>query len=175
MVRKADAGDIVGQRSVPIARDDTAFTLYGKLCAAAGILLDELLPLMKLGLAPRIPQDLSQGRYFGGRRPEDGRIDWSWTASRIYNLIRAVTNPYPGAFCQMENGAKLMIWWGVPEEGRGMVMIKPPGFVEIVEERTLVSTGQGRIQLLDVQVGNERITGDGIVRYFGNKEGILLS
>ena len=78
MVKKADAGDIVGQRVVPIAPEDTAFTLYGKLCDAAGILLDELLPLMKIGQAPRIPQDISRGSYFGGRRPEDGRIDWSW-------------------------------------------------------------------------------------------------
>ncbi len=78
MVRKADAGDIVGQKVVPIAPEDTAFTLYGKLCDAAGMLLDELLPLMKIGQAPRIPQDLSRGSYFGGRRPEDGRIDWRW-------------------------------------------------------------------------------------------------
>ena len=68
-------------------QDDTAFTLYGKLCDASGMLLDEFLPLMKIGCAPRIPQDISLGSYFGGRRPEDGRIDWCWPAARIYDLI----------------------------------------------------------------------------------------
>ena len=42
--------------------------------------------------------DLSKGSYFGARRPEDGRIDWSKSAWEIHNLIRAVAPPYPGAF-----------------------------------------------------------------------------
>ncbi len=175
MVWKADAGDIVGRKVVPISPEDTAFTLYGKLCDAAGILLDELLPLMKIGQAPRIPQDLSRGSYFGSRRPEDGRIDWSWTAARIYNLIRAVTDPYPGAFCGLEDGSRLMIWWGMPEEGREGGKTKPPGCVEIEGDRVLVRTGRGRLQLVNVQAGDERMTGDGIIRYFKDKEGKLLS
>jgi methionyl-tRNA formyltransferase len=175
MVQKADAGDIVGRKVVPISPEDTAFTLYGKLCDAAGILLDELLPLMKIGRAPRIPQDLSRGSYFGGRRPEDGRIDWSWTNARIYNLIRAVTDPYPGAFCGLADGSRLMIWWGTPEAGREGEKIKPPGCVEIAGDKVLVWTGRGRIRLLNVQAGGERITGDGIIRYFIDKEGKPLS
>jgi methionyl-tRNA formyltransferase len=175
MVEKADAGDIVGQRVVPIARDDTAFTLYGKLCVEAGILLDEFLPLMKIGRAPRIPQDISLASYFGGRRPEDGRIDWSWPAARIYNLIRAVTDPYPGAFCGLADGSRMMIWWGTPDEGREGEEKKPPGYVEIERGSVFVRTGAGRIQLLDVQVRDKRMTGDGIIRYFTDKEGMMLS
>jgi methionyl-tRNA formyltransferase len=86
---------------------------------------------MKIGQAPRIPQDISLGSYFGGRRPEDGRIDWRWPAARIYNLIRAVTDPYPGAFCVLEDGSRMMIWWGTPEEEREGEETKPPGSVEI--------------------------------------------
>ena len=175
MVRMADAGDIVGQRVMPIAPDDTAFTLYGKLCIEAGILLDEFLPLMKIGCAPRIPQDISLGSYFGGRRPEDGRIDWSWSAARIYNLIRAVTDPYPGAFCSLADGSRLMIWWGTPDEGNGGGLKKPPGCVEIEWSSVFVRTGAGRIRLLDVQVRGERMTGDGLIRYFTDKEGMMLS
>jgi methionyl-tRNA formyltransferase len=171
MVRMADAGDIVGRKIVSIAPEDTTFTLYGKLCDAAGILLDELLPLMKIGQAPRIPQDISLGSYFGGRRPEDGRIDWGWPSVKIYNLIRAVTDPYPGAFCGLEDGSRLMIWWGTPEEGREGEEIKPPGSVEIEGDRVLVRTGRGRIRLLDVQAGGERMTGREITRYFMNREG----
>ncbi|MBN2438616.1 MAG: formyltransferase [Deltaproteobacteria bacterium] len=175
MVRKADAGDIVGQRVVSIVPDDTALTLYGKLCGAAGILLDELLPLLKIGQAPRIPQDFSRGSYFGGRKPEDGRIDWSWTAERIYNLIRAVTDPYPGAFCDLPNGSRLMIWWGTPEEGRGRGKTRPPGCVEIDGDRVLVWTGRGQIRLQNVQAGGERMTGNRILRYFQDQKGLRLS
>jgi methionyl-tRNA formyltransferase len=175
MVRKADAGDIVGRKVVPIAPEDTALTLYGKLCDAAGILLDEFLPLMKIGRAPRIPQDISLGSYFGGRRPEDGRIDWSWPAVRIYNLIRAVTDPYPGTLCSLTDGSRLMIWWGTPEERREGEETKPPGCIEIEGDRVLVRTGQGRIRLLNVQAGGERMTGNELIRYFKDKEGKLLS
>ncbi|HEV2171358.1 MAG TPA: hypothetical protein VGR40_10440, partial [Candidatus Binatus sp.] len=59
--------------------------------------------------APRRKMDLSKGSYFGRRRPDDGRIDWRWPARRIFNLVRAVTHPYPGAFCFV-GGRKLMIW-----------------------------------------------------------------
>ncbi len=134
MVTKADAGDIVGQKVVPIERTDTAVILYKKLCDAAGELLDELLPLMKAGTAPRLPQDIEKGSYFGGRRPEDGRIDWRWPAERIYNMIRAVTEPYPGAFCLLPDGTKLILWWATPEEVKAVASGIAPG------------TGRGRGQ-----------------------------
>jgi methionyl-tRNA formyltransferase len=174
MVKKADAGDIVGQRVVLIAPQDTALTLYGKLCEAAGRLLDEVLPLMKEGRAPRIPQDISRGSYFGGRRPEDGRIDWTWPAIRIYNLIRAVTDPYPGAFATLADGAKLLIWWAETEEAGG-APAKDPGTVEIEGDRVWVRAGQGRIRLLDVEAGGARIKAEQISRYFADKEGTVLS
>ena len=174
MVRRADAGDIVGQEVVRISEDDTALTLYGKLCAASETLLDELLPLMRDGLAPCIPQDISRGSYFGRRRPEDGRIDWNWPAVRIYNLIRAVTDPYPGAFCKLPDGSTLMVWWGVPEGNQDGEKTQTPGIVEINDGRVLVSTGSGKIRLLDLQVGGERMAGDEIIRYFKDKEGIRL-
>lgn len=174
MVRAADAGDIVGQSVVPIAADDTAFLLYGKLCAAAGTLLDQLLPLMKTGRAPRTPQDNALASCFGGRRPEDGRIDWSWSGARIYNLIRAVTEPYPGAFCPLADGSRLTVWWGTPEEADGGDRTRPPGAVEVEPGSVFVRTGDGRIRLLDLQLGEERMTGDGIIRYFKDKEGTIL-
>ncbi|HEY2525506.1 MAG TPA: formyltransferase [Candidatus Binataceae bacterium] len=108
MVARADAGDIVGQRAVAIDDCDTALTLYRKLVPAGAALLTEMHPLIASGRAPRRPQDLSRGSYFGRRRPEDGRIDWRWPARRVFNLVRAVTHPYPGAFCSL-NGRTLFI------------------------------------------------------------------
>jgi methionyl-tRNA formyltransferase len=109
MVARADAGDIVAQRSCGIDDSDTALTLYRKLVPLGAEIMREYHPLIVTGRAPRMTQDLAQGSYFGRRRAEDGRIDWRWPARRIFNLIRAVTHPYPGAFCYA-SGKKVFIW-----------------------------------------------------------------
>jgi len=98
MVVKPDAGRIVDQQAVPILPDDTALDVFNKVTVAAEMVLDRSLPGLVAGTAALRPQDLSQGSYFGGRRPEDGRIDWSQPAGVIHNLVRAVAPPYPGAF-----------------------------------------------------------------------------
>jgi methionyl-tRNA formyltransferase len=98
MALKPDAGAIVAQTPVPILPDDTAHEVFGKLTVAAEQTLWQALPLMLAGQTPKLPNDLSQGSYFGGRKPEDGHIDWSKPAQDIYNLHRAVAPPYPGAW-----------------------------------------------------------------------------
>jgi methionyl-tRNA formyltransferase len=98
MTVKPDAGAIVAQSAVPILPDDTAYEVFGKVTVAAEQALWQVLPALLDGSAPRRVNDLSQGGYFGGRKPEDGRIDWSRPASEVYNLHRAVAPPYPGAF-----------------------------------------------------------------------------
>jgi methionyl-tRNA formyltransferase len=100
MTAKPDAGAIVAQTAVPILPDDTAFEVFGKVTVAAEQTLWRILPALLAGTAPRIPNDLTQGGYFGGRKPEDGRIDWSQPAQAVYNLHRAVAPPYPGAFTE---------------------------------------------------------------------------
>ena len=98
MEAKPDAGDIVAQQAVPILPDDTARDVFDKLTVAAEIALWEVLPQLLRGDVPRQPNDLSAGSYFGGRKPEDGRIDWNQPAASVHNLVRAVAPPYPGAF-----------------------------------------------------------------------------
>ncbi|WP_019140708.1 formyltransferase [Noviherbaspirillum massiliense] len=98
MAAKPDAGAIVAQTAVPILPDDTAFEVFGKVTVAAEQTLWNVLPSMLAGKTPRLTNDLSKGSYFGGRKPEDGRIDWSLPAQAVYNLHRAVAPPYPGAW-----------------------------------------------------------------------------
>jgi methionyl-tRNA formyltransferase len=98
MAAKPDAGAIVAQTSVPILPDDTAQEVFDKVTVAAEQTLWRVLPALLAGEAPHLPNDLARGSYFGGRKPEDGRIDWSKPAAQVYNLIRAVAPPYPGAF-----------------------------------------------------------------------------
>ncbi len=109
MVEKPDAGDIVAQQAVPILPDDTAFEVFNKVCVAAEIALNEVLPSLLAGTAPRLKNDLSRGGYFGGRKAEDGRIDLSQSTQQIYNLIRAVAPPYPGAYLDSPGQPNLWI------------------------------------------------------------------
>jgi methionyl-tRNA formyltransferase len=101
MVAKPDAGGIVDQMAVPILPDDTALDVFRKVTLAAEMVLDRSLPKLLEGRANAVPQDLARGSYFGARKPEDGRIDWSQAGQRIHNLVRAVAPPYPGAFTDL--------------------------------------------------------------------------
>jgi methionyl-tRNA formyltransferase len=108
MAAKPDAGAIVAQTPVPILPDDTAAQVFDKVTVAAEQTLWRALPALLAGEAPHLPNDLAHGSYFGGRKPEDGRIDWSQPAQQVYNLIRAVAPPYPGAFTDI-GGARFIV------------------------------------------------------------------
>lgn len=77
MAAKPDAGAIVGQTAVPILPDDTAAQVFDKVTVAAEQTLWRVLPALLAGEAPHLPNDLAAGSYYGGRKPEDGRIEWS--------------------------------------------------------------------------------------------------
>ncbi len=97
MAAKPDAGAIIAQTPVPILPDDTAREVFGKVVVAAEQTLWRALPDLIDGHPFRIPNELALGSYFGGRKAEDGRIDWSASARSIHDLVRAVAPPYPGA------------------------------------------------------------------------------
>ncbi len=99
MVAKPDAGRLADQLAIPILPNDTALDVFRKVTVAAETVLDRTLPQLIAGTANLTEQDLTTGSYFGGRKPDDGRIDWRWPAAKIHNLVRAVAPPYPGAFC----------------------------------------------------------------------------
>ncbi|HTX23654.1 MAG TPA: formyltransferase [Steroidobacteraceae bacterium] len=101
MVRKPDAGPIVAQERVAIGIDDTAHAVSLAVAAAAARMLARSLPRLAAGPPPGRAMDLSHGSYFGGRTPEDGRIDWTQPAAAVHNLIRAVAPPFPGAFTDL--------------------------------------------------------------------------
>ncbi|OPY81004.1 MAG: Bifunctional polymyxin resistance protein ArnA [Syntrophorhabdus sp. PtaU1.Bin153] len=157
MVEKPDAGDIITQRTVNITFDDTAYTLFAKMTRGAQDLMREILPSIADGSFPRTPQAiLGPSSYFGGRKPEDGIISWEKDAVTVYNLIRATTHPYPGAFTYLDS-RRFFIWKAYPEAG---LWDRAPGTI-VSTRPLLVNTGKGVLRLLRVQwEGENEADGD---------------
>jgi methionyl-tRNA formyltransferase len=108
MVARPDAGPIVAQEAVAIGPNDPALAVSMAVAAAAARVLTSALPAMAEGSPPGRPMDLAAGSYFGGRRPEDGRIQPHWPGLRVHAMIRAVAPPFPGAFLELA-GQRLVL------------------------------------------------------------------
>ncbi len=147
MVAAADAGDIVAQRGVSIDPDDNALTLGDKLVLQASEMLDQALPQIAAGRAMRVPQDEAQASYFGGRSAADGELNWHSSATQCHNLVRAVTQPFPGAFSFA--GERKLVFWQTraqPSEHRvppGTVLSTRPLRIACAEGALEVLFGQG--------------------------------
>jgi methionyl-tRNA formyltransferase len=143
-----DSGDVAAQVRFAVASDETATTLYAKVEDAAGRSLDELLPRLLAGDAPRRPQDHAQATWCAKRGPEDGRIDWSRPMQEVWRLVRATTHPYPGAFCECADG-RLVIWEARPSDDRRYWGL--PGQVQAISaDGALVQCGDGGNLLVTV-------------------------
>jgi len=150
----ADHGDIIAQRSGPITVEDTALTVSRKLTVAARQLLADTYPLIASGRAPRTPQDHAAATRFGRRGPADGLIDWQASAWRIYNLIRAVTHPFPGAFTYCGD-RRVFVWSARPPRRRPSP--SPAGrILGAGTGRSLeIATGDGVLEIVRVQLDGE--------------------
>ena len=171
MIKRADAGAIIAQQKVTISPEDNALTLHRKLNVTAEHLLDDVLPLLKAGKAKERAQDDEQATYFGRRTPEDGRIDWSQPAETVNNLVRAVTDPWPGAFGYV-GSIKFTVWKGkvrhdLPVAKAGTVLSVSP---------LIVACGQGALEVVAGQSENGvYVQGTQLAQMLGLVEGALLS
>jgi methionyl-tRNA formyltransferase len=104
-----DDGDIIAQKKFTIEPEDTIKELIDKTTDSSLSIIEEFLPKISDGTAPRIRQDHSKATVVPQRKPEDGLIDWNWDSKKIKDFIRAQTKPYPGAYTVI-NGKKITIW-----------------------------------------------------------------
>jgi methionyl-tRNA formyltransferase len=161
MTEKPDAGRIVDQEPVPIGEDDLAVDVFRKMTDAAEKVLERSLPGLLNGSAVLRPQNLAQGSYFGGRKPEDGRIDWSRPAREIHDLVRAVAPPFPGAFTELQ-GTRLRVLRTRLEPGRAPSPGGPGLYIEGREWFADCADGKVlRLVELEVQPALERLASSG--------------
>lgn len=151
MVEKPDAGRIAGQLAVPILPNDNAFDVFNKVTVAAELVLHRALPSLIDGTATLTPQDLTQGSYFGGRKPEDGLIDLRWPGKRIHDFVRALAPPYPGAFFGLDRKAIVLVFntWRTGEVDPD----RAPGTMFDDGEQTFLVAGDHEVlELLDFEI-----------------------
>lgn len=144
-----DAGALIGQEPFAILPDDSATDVYAKAVEAAVRLIRTFHPLLDAGTAPSIPQDRRPLDRWPRRTPDDGLIDWDRSAHHLYDWVRALTHPFPGAFTFWRD-RKLTVWRATPAgiEGAGTA-----GTVLTVDPARgiLVETGEGTLWLTSVQ------------------------
>jgi len=142
-----DTGDILVQREVPIAADDTAETLSPKLAAmGAELMVETLLGLREKTVQPQ-KQDDSRASLAPILRKEDGRIDFSRAAAEIYNRMRGF-QPWPGAYTSFRGKQLLVCDARVVESA----VLQSPGSLLVEDNRLLAGcAGDTVVELLEVQ------------------------
>ena len=161
LVEGVDSGNLIDQRAFKISAYDTCTTIYDRVAESNADMLIDLLKRLELGECPGTPQQETGEAILPRRRPKDGIINWNQTSCEIYNLIRALARPYPGAFAFL-NGKSYRIW--------NAAMIPLPksvatpgtvlGSVRSPEQNAcgiLVATNDGAILLLDVEDASGRV------------------
>jgi methionyl-tRNA formyltransferase len=141
----ADSGDILCQEEVSISLADTARTLYDKITTTALRQMAAFLPTLEDGTCSRTPQDASMANYLRKRTKDDGRIDFRMSARAVYNLIRALTKPYPGAHVCFR-GTESRIW-SAQERSWPDATIEPGKVLGIEERKILVKCYDNAILL----------------------------
>jgi methionyl-tRNA formyltransferase len=146
-----DAGDVVAQERVPIGPDETIAEVMARVTQTYLRLFEANLPGLLDGSALRTPQDQTQATYTCKRLPEDNQIDWAASTGQTYNLIRAVSQPYPGAYTYL-SGERLRVWSAARLQTPTYVGSIPGRVVEILPGvGSVVLTGDGSLLVKQAQ------------------------
>lgn len=150
MTPKPDDGDIFGQTRIKIEWDETALSLTQKAACAGRELVKDCIPDILEG-RQGIPQKrLGPSSYFGGRKPQDSRLDFSMNALEAFNQIRAVADPWPNAFLETASGI-LKIPWALPCQKPC-----PPGHFISDSEGLCLGFAGGSLRVVALRKGDVR-------------------
>ncbi len=163
-----DTGDIIAQEELTLAADETGGSLFDKLAAVGASLCVKAMEQIASGTATRTPQDESAATHTSMIRKDFGHIDWNKSAREIERLIRGL-NPWPSAYTHLD-GKTLKIWKTTvkgSESGE-----KPGCIVDVTKDAILVQTGEGVLQLDEIQLeGKKRMACDAFLRGYHIEKG----
>lgn len=157
-----DRGDIIDQVTIPVTLYDTCASVYEKVAQTNRDMILRVLPAIFAGQRPGRPQSENGDGYLPGRKPDDGLVNWSMSSNEVYNFLRALTAPYPGAFSWLE-GRRWFLWQCSLLPHLGSIDATPGQIVGPIYSPVesacgqVVACGTGAIALLNVEAEDGRI------------------
>jgi methionyl-tRNA formyltransferase len=159
---ECDAGDIFSQKIMPIKHSDTGASVLRKYFFHYPRIIEEFLRTFRDQKTIKRKQDETLMTYFGKRTPEDGGINWDWQRERIYNWVRALAPPHPGAFCFLEN-TKIIINRIVLSDFGFFYHIDNGTIVTVAKNSFIVKTPNGCIEVIDYSIVGDTVLSKGDV------------
>ena len=166
-----DTGDIILTKELPIDKEETGGGLFDKLAVIGAEACVEALKQIENGTATRTPQNHEEATHVSMISKEFGDIDWNRSAVEIERLIRGL-NPWPSAYTTLE-GKTFKIWKAkvVAEDSA----YGPGGIAKVTKDIIQVQTGEGMLELLEVQLeGKKRMETDAFLRGYNVEAGTYL-
>jgi methionyl-tRNA formyltransferase len=157
-----DAGPILGIDRISIDPDETAGELESRLAERGGDLVLSVIDALAAGTVQSVAQDKTQASKAPRLEKEHGQIDWSRSAIAVKNQIRAL-DPWPRAYTNWQrpnaDPLRLIIHRAqvIPKDWAGCVSEPQAGVILEAGPRLLVATGDGALELLQIQPAGKRV------------------
>jgi methionyl-tRNA formyltransferase len=151
-----DSGDIIDQRPIPITPYDTCASLYEKVADTNRDMILGVIPKLLAGEKPGRRQPRTDEPNLPGRKPDDGLINWSGSNLEVYDFVRALTRPYPGAFSRLD-GQRWTVWQCALLPGNSSTKAAPGRVIGPMLSPVdgacgqVIGCGEGAIALLEIE------------------------
>jgi len=152
ITEECDKGEIVHQEKIPILPDTTGGSILEQFINLYPVIIQKVISMIENDQIVLVKQDETKATWFGKRTPEDGEINWNWQKERIYNWVRAQSNPYPGAFTYYKN-SKVIIH-KIEYSDMGFDFEQENGTILLGGSRPIIKTPNGAVQLTTIETAN---------------------
>ena len=157
MAEGLDTGDMLLKAETPIEADDTAETLHDRMSVMGKELLLKTLDALLKGELTPVPQKDEESCYAKMLTKDLGKISMNWNAEKLERYIRGL-NSWPSAYTTWK-GKTLKLWRakvisGNTEEAPGTI-------VEVGKNSFTIQTGDGKLEILEVQLEGKKRMDDG--------------
>jgi methionyl-tRNA formyltransferase len=154
VVKALDAGAMMATAHRAIGQDDTSDEVERDLGRLGADLLVSVTDALAAGTAIETPQDDAAATYAYRLTKEDGIVDWSRPAEDVHNLVRGL-HPWPHAFT-FHSGARFILHRSTVAATSQAGAEAPGTIVEAHGDRLIVATGQGQLQVVQIQSEGKR-------------------
>lgn len=149
ITEECDKGEIVHQEKIPILPDTTGGNILEQFINLYPVIIQKVISMIENEQVVFVEQDETKATWFGKRNPDDGEINWNWQKERIYNWVRAQSNPYPGAFTYYKN-SKVIIH-KIEYSDMGFDFEQENGTILLGGSRPIIKTPNGAVKLTTIE------------------------